>query len=120
MSRLDKYVQTGGNSKSLSKIDGKNFTVTGVEDSDYTNGDEPPVRGIKITTKESFDIDGEKCNRFHTTRVAIVGKFAEGEELREAVNEKNDPVGPVKCVKMNSQNGKSFFQLVDADWKKDD
>jgi len=41
----------------LAKIDDKVFTITFIEDSDYTQGDEV-TKGVKITTKEIFEIEG--------------------------------------------------------------
>jgi len=58
----------------LAKIDDKIFTITHIEDSDYTQGTEV-TKGVKITTKETFDIAGNSINKFYTTRVAIVKKF---------------------------------------------
>ena len=113
MSKLDQFTQ-GGDSKSLTKIDGKAFTITRIDDSDYRNGDEDPVPGVKITTKESFEIDGEKCNRFHTTRVAIVNLLSAGGGPRKVVNEDKDPLGPVKCASQTSGSGRKFFNLVNA------
>ncbi len=68
---------------------------------------------MKITTKETFDVDGNQANKFHTTRVAIVKKF-NNTKLREDVNSGKDTLGPVKCVSEKSSAGKSFFNLVDA------
>jgi len=39
----------------LAKIGDKAFTVTFIEDSDYTQGDDV-IKGVKITTKETFEI----------------------------------------------------------------
>jgi len=102
---------TVGNSVSLAKIDDKTFTITSIEDSDYTQGSEV-TKGVKITTKETFEIDGNFFNKFHTTRVAIVKKFA-NEKLRADVNNGN-PLGPVKCISEKSSSGKNFFNLVDT------
>jgi len=96
----------------LAKIGEQPFTVTFVEDSDYTQGEERTT-GVKLTTKESFDIDGTKTNKFHTTRIAIVNRFKDA-KLREDINVKKVTVGPIKCVSEQSASGKSFFNLVDA------
>ena len=40
----------------LAKIGDKAFTITFIEDSDYTQGDQT-TKGVKITTKETFDIE---------------------------------------------------------------
>ncbi|MHA7647250.1 hypothetical protein [Nitrosopumilus sp. S4] len=95
----------------MAKIGDKPFTITFIEDSDYIQGDET-VKGVKITTKEVFEIDGNFTNKFHTTRVAIVKKF-NNEKLRNDVNN-GDALGPVKCVSEKSNSGKSFSNLVDA------
>jgi len=60
-----------------------------------------------------FEVDGNHCNKFHTTRVAIVNRF-KNEKLREDVNTKQIPLGPVKCISEKSASGKNFFNLVDA------
>ncbi|MBT5841959.1 MAG: hypothetical protein HOH78_00010 [Thaumarchaeota archaeon] len=95
----------------MAKIGDSAFTITFIEDSDYTQGEEI-TKGVKITTKEQFDIDGNLINKFYTTRVAIVKKF-NNEKLRADVNNGN-PLGPVKCISEKSSSGKSFFNLIDA------
>ena len=111
MSKLADY-QTIGDSISLGKIDGQSFTVIKVEDSPYTSG-EDITEGIKITTKESFDIEGTKMSKFHTTRIAIVRKF-KNDKIRDDINKKGLNLGPIKCVKETAKNGKQFFNLVDV------
>jgi len=101
-----------GNSASLAKIGEQSFTITFVEDSNYTQG-EVVTQGVKITTKEMFDVDGNQMNKFHTTRVAIVNRF-KNEKLREDINNKQIPLGPVRCITEKSASGKSFYNLVDA------
>ncbi len=95
----------------MAKIGDSTFTITFVEDSNYTQGDEV-TKGVKITTKESFDVDGSQINKFYTTRVAIVKKF-DNEKLRYDVNN-GKSLGPVKCISEKSTSGKNFFNLVDA------
>ena len=95
----------------MAKIGDKAFTITFIEDSDYTQG-EQITKGVKITTKETFEIEGNFVNKFHTTRVAIVKKFS-NDKLRSDVNNGNY-LGPVKCVSEKSASGKSFYNLVDA------
>ena len=107
---LTDYV-TIGDSVSLAKLGEKPFTVTHIEDSDYTQG-EDVTKGVKITTQESFDVDGNQANKFHTTRVAIVKKFA-NQKLRDDINSGKETLR-VKCVSAKSQAGKDFFNLVDA------
>jgi len=102
---------TLGDSVSLAKLGDTAFTVTHVEDSDYAQGDQV-TRGVKVTTREHFDIDGHQINKFHTTRVAIVNKLA-NEKLRSDVNS-GKPLGPVRCVSDRTASGKSFYNLVDA------
>lgn len=83
-----------------------------VEDSNYTQGEES-TPGVKLSTKESFEVEGNKVNKFHTTRIAIVNRFKD-KKLREDINENSIPLGPIKCVKEKSASGKDFFNLVDA------
>ena len=64
--------QKPADSKSLKEIDGKNFTIVAVEDSNY---DDTP--GVKIITKESFTLGSESFNKFHTTRTTIVKFFTD-------------------------------------------
>ena len=96
----------------MAKIGEQSFTITHVEDSNYTQG-EVITPGVKITTRELFDVDGNQMNKFHTTRVAIVNRF-KNETLREDINNKHIPLGPVKCISEKSASGKSFYNLVDA------
>ena len=110
MSKLADF-QTIGDSISLAKIGQQPFTVTKVEDSDYTQGD-VVTKGVKLTTKESFDIDGNTHTKFHTTRVAIVKRFADS-AIRDSING-GTPLGQVKCVSAKAANGKDFFNIVDA------
>lgn len=114
MSSINEYAPAG-DSLSLAKIDGKPFTITAVEESNYEegSGDERKVTpGVKITTQESFKIDGNDANKFHTTRTAVVSKLlAEG--LNNAINEEGKTF-TVKCAKVKSKNGRDYFDLVDA------
>mgnify|MGYP006089557913 FL=1 len=98
-------------SVSLAKIDGQSFTITQIEDSHYTQGDEV-TKGVKLTMKESFSIDGNQVYKFHTTRVAIVKKFL-NQKLRDDINSGKETLH-VKCVSEKSTSGKNFFNLVDA------
>ena len=95
----------------MARIEEKPFTVIGIEDSDYTQGDET-TPGVKITTKETFKIDGDDWSKFHTTRIAVVNKL-QNSKLRSDVND-GEPLGPVKCVSEKAKNGKAFFNLIDA------
>lgn len=96
----------------MAKIDGEKFTVVEIKDSDYEDSNGETTRGVKLTTKEQFEIEGVDCNKFHTTRVAIVKKF-NNKQLREDVNG-GKSLGPIKCVKEKTNAGKDFFNLVDA------
>jgi len=100
-----------GDSVSLAKIDGQNFTITRIEDSDYTEGDKV-TRGVKITTDKEFTIDDKNFNKFHTTRVAIV-EVLQNPELREKINN-GDTLGPVICKKFKSEKGKDYFNFEEA------
>ena len=117
MGKFSEYESTG-DSASLVKIDGKAFTITTVEDSPYEdNGD--ITRGIKITTKEFFDVDGKEYNKFHTTRAVLVKKLSPIDGDGNPMNQKlhnalveGEEIGPVKCEKAK---GKKYFTLVDAE-----
>ncbi len=101
---------TKSNSISLAKVDGKTFTITGVERSDYEEGsgdNRTSTPGVKISVKEKF----EGVNILHTTRTAIVSKLT-SEAVLKAVD--NGTIGPVKCITAKSANGKDYFKLVDA------
>jgi len=114
MGSITDYGQTG-DSVSLGKIDGKPFTIIGVEQSDYREGsgdNEKVTRGVKITTAENFDIDGDQWNRFHSTRVAIVDTLL-GEKLYNDINN-GGKTFKVRCGKQKSKNGKEYFALEDA------
>ena len=71
----------------MAKIDDKIFTITFIDDSNYTQGEEV-TNGVKITTIETFEIEGNFINKFYTARVAIVKKF-NNEKLRMDVNNGN-------------------------------
>ncbi len=110
MSKLADF-QTIGDSASLAKIGDKAFTVIKVEDSDYTQGEEV-TKGVKITTQETFSIDGKDWNKLHTTRIAVVKRLSQA-DIKESING-GTPMGPVKCISATAANGKNFFNLVDA------
>ena len=101
-----------GDSLSLAKIGEDVFTIIGIEDSDYTEGDSV-TKGVKITTKEEFEHEGTKYNKLHTTRVAVVNKL-NNEKLREDV--KNGKTFAVKCKEVPSKKGgKPYFDLIDVE-----
>ena len=101
-----------GDSVSLKEIDGKIFTIIGIEDSDYTQGEEV-TKGVKIITKEAFNGN----SKFHTTRIAIVNKLSNA-NLREDINNGTATL-KVKVVTSKTKSGKDFFELVDAESKQE-
>ncbi len=95
-------------SVSLAKLAGQIFEIVKVEESDYDG-----QKGKKITTKISYDIDGKKQNKFHTTRYAIVATLDKPEVIADL--EKGNTLGPVKCELTDSKKGgKPYWMLVDA------
>lgn len=99
-------------SVSLKHIDGKKFHIVGVEDSNYTEG-ENSTPGVKITTKEEFDVEGQPWRKFHTTRTAVVSKL-KNEQLRADI-ESGSVIGPVMCKEVKSKTGgKPYIDLVEA------
>jgi len=96
--------QTGGDSKSLTKIDGKDFIIVNVEDSNY---DDTP--GVKITTSKPFDIEGENITKFHTTRFAIVKFF--NDKVREDLK-LGHTIGPIHTEKVKSKKGGNDYWVL--------
>lgn len=90
------------------------FTITKVEDSDYTDQDGNTSPGVIITTKEEYDVEGtnEKFNRFHTTRMAIVEQLRK-EDVRRDLLDGNE-IGPVRIEDAKSKKGRTYKTLVDA------
>ncbi len=105
--KLGSYVSVG-DSAPLSQIDGKPFTIIGIENSNYTDGDKS-TPGVKITTKEEFNINGEKHNKFHTTRSVVVENL-QNEKLRSDISQGNE-LGPVICKK---PTGKKYYVMEDV------
>lgn len=101
-------IQKSGDSKSLHLIDGKPFTIVGIEDSNYEDGDKV-TPGVKITTKESFTIEGNKVSKFHTTRDVVVKRLRES-DVTEALSSAGS-IGPLIC---SQAKGKKYFVLSDA------
>ena len=95
--------------KSLSYLDNREFTIIGVERKDHDEN-----KGIKITTKEDFDIEGKKINKFHTTRQAIVRKFlndtGEPTDLFNAINQPDNSL-KVKIFMRKSASDEDYFDL---------
>jgi hypothetical protein len=99
-------------SKSLTQIDGKSFTIVAVEDSNYED-EGKTTEGVKLTTSESFDVDGESFNKFHTTRIAVVNKL-KLKTLRDDLN-LGHKIGPVVCKMVEPKKGKKpYYDLVKA------
>ena len=102
---------TVADSQSLKKIDGKSFTIIAVEDSDYEDKG-VTSKGVKITTKEKFELEGEKVSKFHTTRIAVVSKLG-STQLREDLKNGIE-IGPMVCENVKSKTGgKDYIDLVD-------
>jgi hypothetical protein len=102
-------------SVSLKKIDGMFFTITDVEESDYVeyvNGAETTTKGVQITTKESYTVEGKAENKFHTTRVKVVEKLLGKQFLEDLKTEGFEPVVCVKTPYTNKEGlDRSFFKL---------
>lgn len=92
-------------SKSLHLIDGKPFTPVAVEDSNYEDGGKI-TQGVKITTKESFVLDGTPMNKFHTTRDVVVKRLREPDVAVEL--QKSGSLGSLIC---EQAKGKKYFIL---------
>jgi len=107
---ISKY-KSAGDSVSLKKIDGQKFTIVKVEDSNYEE-DGKVTEGVKITTEETFTIDGKMWNKFHTTRIAIV-RILQNPELRKDL-EKGGSMNPVICKSVHPPKGKDYWDLVPA------
>ena len=106
--KLSEFVSSG-DSRSLALLDDREFTICGVERKDYDEN-----KGIKIATSEDFEIEGEKVNKFHTTRQAIVGKFlndaGEPTTLYNAINQPDNSL-KVKIFKRKSASDEEYFDL---------
>lgn len=96
-------------SVSLAKLSGQIFEIVKTEPSSYEE-----QKGFKITTKISYEIDGKKWNKFHTTRKVIVD-FLEKPEVQEKLKGGNT-IGPVTCkkVKAKTPGVPDYWLLVDA------
>lgn len=108
---ISEFAKTS-DSVSLTRIGDKPFSIAAVEDSPFEDG--ATVKdGVKITTVESFEIDGKKYSKFHTTRTAIVSRL-KSSELREALA-RGDTIGPVRALLVNAKKGtKPYYDLVEA------
>jgi len=115
MGDFNSFNQKAGDSINLSELGDKVFTITAVESSPYINGEEQ-TDGVKITTKESWEkADGQKVNKVHTTRKAIVSMLlnddfqsalAKGETFRVKC--------PAEKIKSKS-GGMGYYTLVSAE-----
>jgi hypothetical protein len=97
-------------SVSLAKLNNQPFVITAVEDSDYEEAGRLSP-GVKITTKDLYNIEGKMYNKFHTTRTAIVNRLRDP-ELRKALAA-GDVIGPVKTqLVVAKKGGKPYYDLV--------
>ncbi len=96
--------QTVSDSKSLKEIDGKEFTIVAVEDSNY---DDTP--GVKITTKESFKVGSELVNKYHTTRFTIVKFFTD--EVRADLKAGKEIKATCVLTQSQKPGGKDYWLL---------
>jgi len=99
---------SSGNATSLKALDTKGaFTIINVVDSAY---DDTP--GVRLTTKEKFQVDGSDYNEFYTTRKAIVDTLSKA-EMREGF--KNGKTLRVKIdTEISKSNHKPYFVLREA------
>lgn len=115
MGDFNSFNQKSGDSINLSEIGDKPFTITAVEDSPYTSG-EDSTPGVKITTEENWEkADGESVNKIHTTRKAIVSMLTD-DKFTEALAK--GETFKVKCPaeKIKSKSGgMGYYTLVAAD-----
>jgi hypothetical protein len=89
------------------------MTITSVSRKDYNDGTDN-TKGVVITTKEVFPIDGEPFSKFHTTRQALVGKFLNDAGdmtiLGKAINDGGEL--KVKVVSKKNQAGnRNYFDF---------
>ena len=107
--------QKSGDSVNLTTLEGKSFTIVSVEKSDYKAQDGTVSDGVKITTVEKWETkDGEKVNKIHTTRRAVVSKLTDAEFLKALDGGETFKVrSPLEKVK-NTTGGQDYFDLVAA------
>ena len=118
--KMSQYASTS-DSLSLAKIGDKQFTIVALEDSDYEEGD-TRTPGVKITTKESFEYEGETYNKLHTTRITLTNKLRKRNKDGDAINSKihedlanGETIGPMKCELVTAKKGgKDYFDLIDV------
>jgi len=104
-----------GEATNISKLGEKPFTIVKVESSDY-EGQDGVVAGIRIETKESFDIEGSSFNKFYTTRTVCVSKFYNKEKVPTALTTAILAGGElkVKTTSKQSKSGRSYFDFEQA------
>ena len=104
---LSDFVNTGDATK-LSRLDNKTFTIVAVQDRPYED-----TPGVEVTTKETFEFDGKKFNKFYTTRTAIVSRL-KNTKLRESLADGNE-LGPLRIVsRVSSKTHRAYFVLEDV------
>jgi len=125
MSNFDDVTEKqASDSVSLVGKEGIPFTIVDVADSAYEK-DGVKTPGVKITTKESWEnANGEKVNKLHTTRRAIVNKLRKTDDKDNETNQKlHDAlekgetfkvVVPKDKVKPKG-NGMAYFDLIAAE-----
>jgi len=104
---LSDFVETG-DATNLSRLDDKTFTIVAVQDRPY---DDTP--GVAVTTKETFEFDGKKYNKFYTTRTAIVSKLTNA-KLREYLVNGNE-LGLLRMVsRVSPKSHRTYFDLEEV------
>ena len=112
MNRSIGEFKQASDSVSLAKLENQPFTITAVERSDYEDQGQIQ-KGVKITTKEKFKIDGKDYSKFHSTRHAIVNRLLDQNVLDALA--KGDTIGPVRTEKVKAKKGgKDYFDLIPA------
>jgi len=115
MGDFNSFNQKAGDSINLAELGDKPFTITKVESSPYVNGEEE-TEGVKITTEENWEkADGQKVNKIHTTRKAIVSMLL-SEDFQSALakGETFKVKCPAEKVKSKS-GGMGYYTLVAAE-----
>ena len=113
MAKIASFDTPQGDSVNLKLIGESPFHIVGVEDSPYKDKDGKVVPGVKITTKEEFDVDGQKWNKFHTTRTVIVQKLT-GDGIRAAIEA--GELDAVRCVQQTpAKGGFKYYDLQDVE-----
>ena len=93
---------------SLSKLDDKTFTIVAVEDSPYED-----TPGVKITTKETFEVEGRPYNRFYTTRTAIVSKL-KNDKIKKPLADGQETTLLRIVTKVSKKSNKTYFDLEEV------